>query len=474
MNHDPSQSSSIPLNQKIAFGIGMLANQMFPAALQIFLIILVQGLGMDPLLWGIIFFVPRMIDAITDPLMGYVTDNFESRWGKRRPFIFAGALITGVSFIFMWQLYAENSQMYNFIYHLAWSFGFVLGLTIFSVPYLAMGYEMSSDFHERTRLMAIAQWIGQWAWIISPWFWVYIFDQSLFESSAEGARTLSIWVGIICTLLALVPAFFCRENRTRDKRRKESSNVKNLKESLTKFFQGIIETLKFKPFQKICLATFLIFNSYNTVAAFSFFIIVHYMHGGDLTLAGNWPALFGSVSSLFTCFLVIPSTTWISHKIGKKKTFLISQSISIFGYILFWWAFSPSNPALMFVAAPFFVFGIGGLFTIMMSMTADICDLDEFKNGTRREGTFSAIYWWMVKFGFAIAGLLTGIILKIVGFDQNATIQTEEALTGLRLAYIIIPIIGTLLAIWFMRNYDLDEDKATEIRIALDQRKGSS
>ena len=326
-----NNQTQIPLAQKIAFGMGMLANQMFPAALGVFIIILVQGLGMDPLWWGIIFFIPRLVDAITDPVMGYITDNFESRWGKRRPFIFFGALITGVSFYFMWQLYAENSHLYNFVYHLSWSFGFVLGLTIFSVPYMAMGYEMSNDFHERTRLMAVAQWIGQWAWIISPWFWVILFDQNRFDSSAEGARYLSVWVAVFCTLLAIVPALFCRENRSRDVKKTDSS--KSFRKSLRDFFNGITTTLKFKPFQKICLATFLIFNSFNTVAAFSFFIIVHYMHGGDVNLAGNWPALFGSVSSLFTCFLVIPTTTWISHKIGKKKTFLISQSVSIIGYI---------------------------------------------------------------------------------------------------------------------------------------------
>ena len=68
----------------------------------------------------------------------------------------------------MWQLSADNSQLYNFIYFLCWSCVFFIGLTIFSVPYVAMGYEMSDDYHERTRLMAVAQWIGQWAWVIAP------------------------------------------------------------------------------------------------------------------------------------------------------------------------------------------------------------------------------------------------------------------------------------------------------------------
>ena len=127
----------------------------------------------------------------------------------------------------------------------------------------------------------------------------------------------------------------------------------------------------------------------------------------------------------------------------------------------------------MFIPLPFYAFGIGGLFTIMMSMTADVCDLDELETGKRREGTFGAIYWWMVKFGLAFAGLLSGAILSVVGFDQTVAVQTEEALTGLRMAYIIVPVCGTLLAIFIMRSYDLDEDKAHSIREQLEARRGA-
>ena len=74
----------VPLGQKIAFGLGMLANQLFPAAVSIFMVVLVQDLGFDPMLWGIIFFVPRLFDAITDPIMGFISDNTKSKWGKRR------------------------------------------------------------------------------------------------------------------------------------------------------------------------------------------------------------------------------------------------------------------------------------------------------------------------------------------------------------------------------------------------------
>jgi glycoside/pentoside/hexuronide:cation symporter, GPH family len=126
---------------------------------------------------------------------------------------------------------------------------------------------------------------------------------------------------------------------------------------------------------------------------------------------------------------------------------------------------------MFMLALPFFSFGIGGLFTLMMSMTADVCDLDELATGKRREGIFGAIYWWMVKFGFAIAGLLSGLIMTVVGFAPGAETQVEGAVDGLRLFYSGVPIFGTLLAMFVMRNYDLDEARANEVHAELERRK---
>lgn len=474
-----SQSKStttykVPFSQKVAFGLGMLANQMFPAALGIFMVVLVQDLGFPPYLWGILFFLPRIFDSITDPIMGFISDNTRSKWGRRRQYVFIGGLILGISYIFMWQLYPENSLMYNFTYFLLWSFVFYLGLTIFSVPYVAMGYEMSPDFHERTHIMAVAQWIGQWAWVIAPWFWVILYDPSWFENAAAGCRELAIWVGIACMLLALVPAVFIKSESTLDKTNFEPLSLGNMKNSVKEIFIGFKEAFNNIPFRRLCIATFLVFNSFNTIAAFSFFIIVYYMFNGDAGAAGIWPTLHGCLGALATTFIVIPIVTKASRILGKKKTFLYSQAISIIGYALFWFLFIPGEPYMFIFALPFFAFGIGGLFTLMMSMTADVCDLDELNTGKRREGIFGAIYWWMVKFGLAVAGLLSGLIMSLVGFTAGADVQPEGAVTGLRLFYSGLPIVGTLLAMWAMKDYDLDEEKSNEIREALAKRKAES
>jgi GPH family glycoside/pentoside/hexuronide:cation symporter len=189
-------------------------------------------------------------------------------------------------------------------------------------------------------------------------------------------------------------------------------------------------------------------------------------------VAGQWPAWHGTIASLSTAFLVIPIVTYISTRVGKRKAFLIATLISMVGYALKWWAFNPANPYMMFIPLPLISFGIGGLFTLMMSMTADVCDLDELKYGTRREGTFGAVYWWMVKLGNALALLISGAVLSLVGFDVDATEQSLETVTSLRIADIIIPIVLAASAIWIMWKYDITEKKANEIREALIARRG--
>jgi GPH family glycoside/pentoside/hexuronide:cation symporter len=252
----------------------MLANQLFPAVLGIFIVILVENLGFPGWMLGVIYFVPKLFDAITDPIMGFITDNTKSKWGRRRQYVFIGAIMTGLSFAFMWQMYSTDSINYNFTYFLLWSLAFYLGITIFSVPYVAMGYEMSDDFHERTDIMATAQLIGQLAWVFAPWLWVIMADKSLFSSGEVATRTLSIYVAIGCTILAAIPAIFINSKSTLNENY-EPLNLKNVSRSFDLIIEGFKEALKIVPFKKLCLATFLIFNAFNTTAGFSYFIIKH-------------------------------------------------------------------------------------------------------------------------------------------------------------------------------------------------------
>ncbi len=472
-HYETAAKDKVPFGSKMAFGAGHLVLNLLPGSLAIFMFFLLTAFGMDPFLAGLLGGLPRIFDAITDPIMGFISDNTKSRWGRRRPYIFVGAILSGVLFAVLWQLDPENTQMFNFWYFLILSMVFLLGNTMFATPLIGLGYEMTSDYNERTRLMAFSQIIAQIAWMIVPWFWVLIANPDIFETQAIGVQQLSVIVGVICIVLGILPAFFCKgidsshmENRKKITFKTMFSNVKDL-------FQGIVQVSKNKPFMKLCSATFLVFNGFQMVASFSFFIIVFYMFNGDFGLAGTWPAWFSTVSAFVTAFLVIPIISAMASKLGKRKAFIISTALSIVGYGLKWWGFDPENPWLIFMPIPFIAFGIGGLFTLMMSMTADVCDLDELENGMpRKEGTFGAIYWWMVKLGQALALVLGGLVLKVVGFNQNESIQAVETIINLRLADIIIPAITAGLAIWVMWKYDLTEERAHEIKELLVERRG--
>jgi GPH family glycoside/pentoside/hexuronide:cation symporter len=295
----------------------------------------------------------------------------------------------------------------------------------------------------------------------------------------EGVRKLSIAVGALCILTGIMPAIFCKEPPlSEDAKNRQGITMSGIWNVMKDIFKNLGEVFSNRPFLRLCVATFLVYNGFQIVAAFSNYIIVYYMFNGDYSLANNWltwswvPTLFRSasawfatVNALITAFLVIPIVTWMAAKYGKKQAFVISTVLSIVGYIMKWWGFSPENPWLMFLPLPLMSFGMGGLFTLMMSMTADVCDLDELHNGLpRKESQFGAIYWWMVKMGQSLALVLSGAILKWVAFDQNAAIQTPETLTNLRLADIIVPAGSAFIAIFVMIGYNLTEDRMNDIK----------
>lgn len=467
----------VPIGQKIAFGAGNLTNQLLPAALGVFMFFLVVGFGMSPYKAGILAAIPRFIDAILDPIMGYISDNTRSKWGRRKPYIFGGAIIVGITFILMWQLKVpengNNHETYNFIYFLVMSVIFYLGYTIFAAPLIGLGYEMTPDYNERTRLMAMSQIMGQIAWMIAPWFWFLISRPELFPNAPTGVRQLSVWVGVLCLVMGVMPALFCKEIDQSNLQGQTKLSIRDIFGNLQHFFKDIKKTITNKPFLRLCGATFFVFNGFQIVAQFAFFIIIFYLYKGDQQAAGQWPAWFGTVSALATAVLVIPIITYMSTKIGKRNAFIVSTLISIVGYSLKWWGFQPGNPWMMFMPIPLMSFGIGGLFTLMMSMTADVCDYDELTNGMpRKEALFGAVYWWMVKLGTSLALFLSGVILSSVGFDQNAQAQSASTITSLRLADIIVPSLAGIFAIIIMWNYDITEKRAKEIREELVRRRG--
>ena len=485
----------IPLGQKAAFGAGHLVNNLLPGALGVFSFFLITAFGIEPAIAGLLAAIPRFFDALSDPIMGFITDNTTSKWGRRRPYIFLGAILASILFVVQWQMFEENGSTYNFWYFLLFSILFIFANTIFSTPLIGMGYEMTSDTKERTRLMGIANSVGQISWMIVPLFWVLIANKDLFDSQADGVRTLSIFVGFTCLIFGILPAIFCKELDVSDAKSKANLTMKDLTVNMKILWLNMKNMTKNNPFMRLCGATFLVFNGFQMVASFSYFIIVFYMYKGSYEMAGTVPAIFSILGAFATAVLIIPIVSWMANKFGKRNAFIISTFISIIGYILKWWGFvvvdentavlfndvvlqigvvkfSLEMPIILLLPIPFMAFGLGGLFTLMMSMTADVCDLDELRNGLpRREGTFGAVYWWMVKIGQSIALALGGLVLSMVGFDAGNATQSFETMNQLRIADIIIPSVTAALAVLIMWNYNLNEDRVSRIKKELEERR---
>ena len=466
-----SPEDRIPFHLKVVYGMGALVNNLLAAAIGGMIIVLNLGLGLNPALVGLLAALPRLTDALTDPLMGYISDNTRTRWGRRRPYIFAGAIAVGVIFALLWQLPEGKSESFYFWFFLVGSFFFYLAYTMFATPWVALGYELTPDYHERTRLMGTQNFIGQLAYVIAPWFLLIMQSERWFDNMIDGAAGLAIIIAIFVISIGILPAIFLRE-RFVTSDINTSATKRSLKENLINFFQGFGLTLKSKPFLKLCIATFLVFNGFMLVASFGFYVIIYYVFNGDTVEGAKYAGYAGSLGAVST-FCVIVLVTWLGTKIGKRKTFFIAIALSMFGYALKWFCYTPDQPWLILLPAPFLAFGLGSLFTLMPSMIADVVDLDELETHERREGMYGSIYWWVVKLGMAAALAAGGFLLNATGFDVALEgNQTEHTIFMLRIFDAFVPFVASAIAIWAVATFSITEEKAHEVRQLLEQRRG--
>jgi GPH family glycoside/pentoside/hexuronide:cation symporter len=461
-HYETADEDRISLAHKVIYGLGAFVNNLLAAAIGGMAIVLNLGLGMNPALVGLLGALPRLTDALTDPLMGYISDNTRSRWGRRRPYIFFGAIAAGIIFALLWQLPVGQSESFYFWYFLIGSIIFYLGYTIFATPWVALGYELTPDYHERTRLMGVQNFMGQLAYVI------------------DGAAYLAVAVGALAIGVGILPAIFLKERFSHPaptaaeiaEKQIQKPFMTTISNNMKAFFSAFAMTLKVRPFLLLCAATFLVFNGFMLISSFQFYVIIYYVFGGSTELGAEyagWSGTVGAVSS----FMVIIFITWLSTKVGKRKAFFIAMAVSIVGYALKWFCYDPEYPLLLLLPAPLMAFGLGGLFTLMGSMIADVCDYDELQTNERREGMFGSIYWWVVKLGMALALAAGGFLLNATGFDVALQgNQTADAIFMMRVFDVFVPILTSALAIWAVYCFPITEKKAHEIRAELEKRRG--
>ena len=472
-HHTTALEDRLSMGQKFSYGLGSIVNNLLGGAIGFMSIVLNVGLGINPALVGTLQAIPRFTDALTDPVMGYISDHTRSRFGRRRPYIFIGAICVGTIFALMWQLPAGNSEMFYFWFFLIGSILFYMFYTVFATPWVALGYELTADYHERTRLMAVMNFMGQFAWISLPWFYAIMENDRLFSDSVEGARTLAIIIGIFVAIVGIMPAIFLRERFVAQEDEKESktSLLEGLKTNVAAFFKGLIITLKQREFLKLCAGTFFLFNGIMLVGAFSSYITIFYVSGGDTDMGARYMGIFGTINTAATLGAIV-LVTWLSSKLGKRRTFMLATAVTLLGSLLKWFCYDPMAPWKVLLPAPLMAVGMGALFTLMGSMIADVCDMDELQTGERREGMFGSIYWWMVKLGMALAFGMSGYLLNATGFDvEFGGAQTSQTFLLMRIFDVLIPATAAGLSIWAVASFKITEEKSYEIRKELEARR---
>jgi GPH family glycoside/pentoside/hexuronide:cation symporter len=467
----------IGMPQRLAYGAGAFVNNLLSAASGGMMIVLNLGLGMDPRLVGWLGFWPRITDTITDPLMGFISDGTRSRWGRRRPYIFVGAFLAALSFIALWSFDPTWSTKAIYAWFLVFSIIFYIGFTVFCTPWVALGYELTPDYHERTRLMGTQNFVAQLAYVVSPWFLWIMNSGRIFKDAAgepdqlAGARGLAVVLAVVAIGLGVLPAIVLRE-RMQQLAAGEGGLRGSVGAKVREFFQGFRLTLSNGPFLKLCMATFLVFNGFILISSFQYYVIIYYVAGGDQALGAKYAGIAGTVGGVAT-FAVVAFVTWLATRIGKRKAFFVATSVAVAGYALKWICYNPAAPWMVVIPAPLLAFSLGGLFTLMPSMIADVVDTDELKTRQRREGMFGSIFWFMVKLGLSAALVGGGYLLTATGFDVDlGADQSARTITLMRLCDAAFPIVTSLLAIWAVATFPITEQRAHEVRMLLEERRG--
>ena len=465
-NQKTAEQDKAGTGAKLAYGLGAIAeNTMQNGVNNMANPFFNVALGVSPALLGIATCVFRVWEAVTDPIMGMISDRTESRFGRRAPYIIGGSAVAALLFALIWWCPLGMSPGFYFGWFMLLSVLFYTAFTVFGIPFVALGYEMSPDYHERTRIMAWRTWFSSLGGICIQWlFWLT--QRDVFKGTVDGMRWVGIGVGILLLVMGAAPGIFIKERKLTVE--EVAHNRKNIK------FSGLLKVFSVAPFRCILWALNWAILGMFLVITLGFYINVYYVFGGDLKAASMLLGVSGTFYH-FCCMASVPMISWVSGKVGKKGALLIFMFIAVLANLAKWWCFTPANPWLQLLATGFIAPGLSAIWTLLASMTADVTDLDELEHGTRREGSFGAFYCWTMKMGLAFCFLISGFILQWTGFDAKlGGAQPEGTLFAIRLLYTIVPAVGILIAMAVIARFPINQQRAAEIRKQLEVRRGTA
>ena len=439
-----SVPESITLKNEISWAIGSTATGATTNALTIFaLFFLTSHVGLAAGIAGLLIFATKLYDAISDPIMGRITDNWQGRKGRRSPFLCWGALFLGVSFFFFFSL----SPMSTGLAIPVVLFLLVMistGYTIFAVPYLALAPDIAPSYDGRTRLMSYRVFFLMMGVLVGVLLVPKLVD------FGDGFRLMGFIVGIIVIVVGVIAFLGIRKfdaSLPVPERNKESFG--QMAVNSVAQFKSVFET---KPFAVLTLVKLLQFVVLAIVLASSpyFFTFVLKKSVSEL---GTYMGTF-SMSGI----IAIPFLRVFIKAMGKRTAYMIFLLCYAIG-LLSWYFWIPSEPIIFFYARAILI-GIVSTGTLFcaLALLPDTMEYDRLISGQSREGTISGVFTLVEKISSAFGPLLVGVLLQATGLitsNDPATVQPEQALTAIRLAASIIPALITLLCIVVLMKYRL-------------------
>jgi GPH family glycoside/pentoside/hexuronide:cation symporter len=449
----------VPVLGKIAFGIGGMCNDfMGNTILVLTLPIFSIALGLNAALVGIAISIPRLWDAVTDPVMGNISDNTRSRFGRRRPYIFAGSFIGGLLFMLIWQVSPEWSEMQLFAYFVAMAILFYTAYTVFIVPYNGLASELTMDVDDRTRVMAYRALFGSLAGLITPWAYKLCFVKGLGHNELEAVKSVGIIFGVLIIMTGLIPALWSRENPDAQKQPK------------IKLLHAFFETMKNRAFLILATAVFFILMGLYLVQPMQLYIGIYYLFNGSQSDAAQLGGVAGSLYA-GVAILATPVVAWMGTHFGKVRVLLWALVLMVIASLLTWFLYTPANPYLSLICMAMMSPAMACVWILMGSMLADTCDYDELITGLRREGMYGAIYSFIFKAGVAAVLAVSGLLVNWAGFDQKLPLQSADTVFWMRVLFAIIPAFFIMVSFAIIWHYPLDAKRMHEVRLELNSRK---
>ncbi len=419
-------------------------------------------LGLNPVWIGICLGLMRVWDAVTDPLMGAISDNTRTRHGRRRPFMLVGAVAAGGIFPLIWCVSPSWSPTAIAVYFLVVCILFFTAQTIFSVPYTALGYELTPDYHERTRLMAWRAYFGKLSGLLFPWALTFTQLSIWGGDTMLGARWMGVGVGILVALAGLVPVAFTRER----------FYGKACSQNKIGLLEGIRETCRNRSF--LMMIGILLFTILGTqlVNHLGFYVAAYYLFDGNIKSAAILVGIAGNIQ-LIVGLAAVLALSKLSQRIGKRRALAVSIGLLVLAGPVTWFSYTPAIPYLSLVVPLVTTPAYAGFWLLISSIKADICDFDELETGLRREGSYASLSAWFTKLAYASTAILSGFILVGVGFHAElGPAQSPATLFWMRVWFSFVPSLSALPALFLVFRFPITERMAFDVRRQLEERRG--